>query len=133
MTKREKVYNKFDGKCAYSGTPLENDWQIDHVKPIRRNADGTKMFTNRESIENLFPCQKLINHYKHQLSLEEFRNWYLGNLHLTLQKLPKNPRTDKSKKRNEYMRKVASYFGITETKPFSGVFYFEKIKHSKQF
>lgn len=129
MTKRQKVYDKFNGRCAYSGTPLENDWQMDHVKPIIRNFDGTKMFPKDDNIYNLVPCQKLINHYKHQLSLEEFRTWYLGNLHLTLQKLPKNPRTEKSKRKNEYMRKVASYFGITETQPFSGVFYFETLKN----
>ena len=129
MTKCQKVYDKFNGRCAYSGTPLENDWQMDHVKPIIRNFDGTKMFPKDDNIDNLVPCQKLINHYKHQLSLEEFRTWYLGNLHLTLQKLPKNPRTEKSKRKNEYMRKVASYFGITETQQFSGVFYFETLKN----
>ena len=31
MTKREKVYNKYGGKCAYTGKPLGQDWQIDHV------------------------------------------------------------------------------------------------------
>ena len=54
----------------------------------------------------------------------------LGNLHLKLQKLPKNPRTEKSKKRIAYMRKIASYFGIAETKPFSGIFYYETINKS---
>ena len=128
MTKRDIIFSKFNGLCAYSGTPLEPDWQADHVNPIRRNRDGSKMFPEDDNDDNLVPCQKLINHYKNNLYLEEFRTWYLGNLHLTLQKLPKNPRTEKSKRKIEYMRKVASYFGITETQPFSGKFYFETLK-----
>ena len=34
---REIVRNKFDGKCAYTGTELLPDWQVDHVKAVRRN------------------------------------------------------------------------------------------------
>lgn len=32
MNKRQVVYNKFNGLCAYSGKPLQDDWQIDHMK-----------------------------------------------------------------------------------------------------
>ena len=80
---------------------------------------------NPDDIENLVSTQKMINHYKRGLSIELFRIWYLVNLHKTLLKLPKNPRIEKSKKRIEYIRNITNYFGITETKPFSGVFYFE--------
>ena len=125
---RQQIFDKFNGLCAYSGTPLEDDWQADHIKPIIRYFYGCKTkHPEDDNLGNLVPCQKVINHYKHQLSLEEFRTWYLGNLHLKLQKLPKNPRTEKSKKRIAYMRKIASYFGITEKIPFSGTFYFETI------
>ena len=31
MTKRERIFKKYDGLCAYTGKPLEKDWQIDHV------------------------------------------------------------------------------------------------------
>jgi len=34
---RKQIFDKYDGKCAYSGTPLESDWQADHIKPIIRN------------------------------------------------------------------------------------------------
>ena len=132
MTKKQRqiIYEKFNGLCAYSGTHLEDDWQADHIKPIIRNwYDGKSRFPHDDILDNLVPCQKLINHYKHQLSLEEFRTWYMNNLHTTLAKLPKNPRTQKSVKRIAYMRKIAGYFGITETKPFSGKFYFETLNH----
>ena len=64
MTKRDIIFSKFNGLCAYSGTPLEPDWQADHVNPIRRNRDGSKMFPEDDNDDNLVPCQKLINHYK---------------------------------------------------------------------
>jgi len=120
---REKVYNKYGGLCAYSGTPLEADWQIDHLKPIIRVGPG-EMFKN-DNYDNLMPCQKIINHYKRAHDLELFRR-LLMTLHKRIGK-PKNPRTEKSKKKKEYLNKIASYFKITPDKPFSGVFYFERV------
>ena len=125
MNKRQRIYQKYNGLCAYSGTPLEDDWQIDHINPIRRNWDGTCLFPKDDKEANLVPVQKIINHYKHSYLLDDFRKWLLGGLHERLAKLPKNPRTEKSRKRKEYLLKVASYFDITPEKPFSGVFYFE--------
>ena len=126
MTKRERIYQKYNGLCAYSGTPLEIDWQIEHIDPVVRNWwTNTKAFPDNDKEENMVPVQKLINHYKHSISLEEFRTWLLGGLHKRLKKVPKNPRTEKGKKRKEYILKVAGYFGITENEPFSGKFYFE--------
>jgi hypothetical protein len=123
---REQVYAKFGGLCGYTGTPLESDWQIDHIEPvIRRPGIGT-VFENRDVIENMIPTQKIINHYKRNWSLSQFRNWILKDLHIRLKKKPKNPKTEKSRKQKEYLFKVASYFGITEEIPFSGKFYFEK-------
>lgn len=126
--KREQIKNKFGGKCAYSGTPLEDDWQCDHVEPVVRNWwDGTCRFPENHNMDNLVPCQRVINKYKGSLSLETFRTWFMAGLHERLAKLPKNPRTEKSIKKIQYLRKVAGYFGITEDKPFSGKFYFEEI------
>ena len=70
-------------------------------------------------------CQKIINHYKHNYDLETFRQM-IKTLHLRIAKAPKNPRTEKSKKRKEYILKVANYFNITSEKKFDGIFYFEK-------
>ena len=130
MTLRNKVYKKFNGKCAYSGTHLEDDWQVDHLIPKRHFKD--KVLKGVDDIENLVPAQKIINHYKRGESLEEFRDWKLGKLHERLKKLPKNPKAAKSIRRKEYLLEVASYFGITEDKPFNGVFYLDKFKIEKQ-
>ena len=130
---RELIRQKFGGRCAYSGTILEDDWQIDHIKPIIRNwYDGTVTFKENDCLGNMVPVQKAINHYKHSLRLDEFRTWYLGGLHERLRKLPKNPKTARSIKRKEYMLKVAGYFGITTDKPFDRIFYFEKYKDAVQ-
>jgi hypothetical protein len=123
-TLREKVKNKFNGRCAYSGTILEDDWQVDHLIPKK---ECNYFMGNADDINNLVPSQKLINHYKRALSLETFRSIWLGKLHKRLLKLPKNPRSEKSIKRKLYLLKIAEYFKITPEQPFSGVFYFESI------
>jgi len=123
---RAVIKQKFGGKCAYTGTKLKDDWQVDHIAPIRRNWwENSALIEKNHKTENMFPSQRIVNHYKHSLSLEDYRDRLL-TLHERLKKLPKNPRTEKGKKRKKYMLEVAGLFGITENKPFSGVFYFEK-------
>ena len=122
---RKQVYDKYNGKCGYSGTILKDDWQVDHVIPI---CVFKYLDKNPNDIDNLIPTQKIINHYKRSLSIEEFRNWYLGELHIRLRKLPKNPKVEKSIKHKKYMLEIANYFDISEDKPFDRKFYYEKIK-----
>lgn len=124
MTKRQIIYNKFNGKCAYSGTPLKDDWQVDHLVP-KAVFDCSMIIGNRNDLSNLMPVQKIINHYKRALPLHLFKSWYLGGLHERLKKLPRNPITERSKKRIAYMREIAELFDITEDKPFNGKLYFE--------
>ena len=132
MKKRDRIYQKYNGLCAYSGTPLEDDWQIEHINPVIRNWwTNTKIFPNNDSEENMVPVQKIINHYKHSLDLEGYRK-LLSGLHIRLKKVAKNPYTEKGEKRKRYILKVAGYFGITEDKPFSGKFYFETIVSSNR-
>ena len=125
---REIIKQKFGGRCAYSGTTLEDDWQVDHVEPIIRNWwTNTAMNETAHDVENMFPVQKIVNHYKGSLDLETFRAWYLGGLHERLKNLPKNPKVKKSIKRKAYLLEVAQLFEIEIDKPFSGTFYFETL------
>lgn len=125
---RETIKNKFGGRCAYSGTQLKDDWQIDHIKPVSRNWwNNTALFQENHTIENMVPTQKIINHYKGSLDLETFRKWYLAGLHTRLKLLPKNPKTPKSIKKKAYLLEVASFFGIEANTPFCGEFYFETL------
>lgn len=132
--KRQEVFDKFGGRCAYTGLPLGDDWQVDHVEAIAlveyycSGKIGYEELRERNnSIENLMPALKIVNHYKRGLKLESFRTWYLGGLHERLKKLPKNPKSPASIRRKQYLFKVAEAFGITPEKPFNGKFYFETI------
>lgn len=125
---RELIKMKYGCRCAYSGTPLKDDWQIDHLEPLVRHPfSGEPLFKDAHRLENLVPCQRIINHYKGSLDLETFRTWFLGGLHERLKKLPKNPRTEKSRRKTAYLKEVAELFGISESVPFGGMFYFEAI------
>lgn len=63
---REIIKQKFGGKCAYTGTDLMENWEVDHILSIRKyqyhKVNGLKIEINH--INNLFPAQKIINHYK---------------------------------------------------------------------
>ena len=124
---REFIKNKYGGKCAYTGTDLLPDWEIDHCIPKSMKLQSFHKISNHNDTNNLFPCQKIVNHYKGSLDLETFRNWYLGGLHQRLKNLPKNPKTEKSIKKKAYLLEVARLFNIQPDKPFSGVFYFEML------
>lgn len=121
---REIIRKKYNGYCAYSGTLLKNNWQIDHIVPKYRYECGI-VKGNCNNIKNLIPCQGIINHYKRGRDLKEFRQ-YILTLHLRLKKLPKKTKVIKTINRKKYLYEVANYFNITEDKPFDGIFYFER-------
>jgi len=121
-TKKQRDYaqNKFNGLCAYTGKPLDDKWQVDHITPICYCDDKV----NEE--ENLVPCLQIVNHYKREKDLKRFRE-YMMDFHTRFDKYPKNPYTERSIKRKAYMQRVADAFGITTENPFNGVFYFETL------
>ena len=125
---RELVRLKYGGLCAYTGKPLGDDWQVDHIKPLIRDFDGRPREEGRTGIENMIPALKIVNHYKGGLDIETFRNWYLGGLHDRLRKLPKNPKAPASIRKKRYLLEIAEAFDISKDKPFSGIFYFEKLE-----
>ena len=122
---REKVGLKYNNLCAYTGKPLGDDWQVDHVIPQYKFKENI-IQGNKDDIDNLLPTIKIINHYKRAQDLELFRK-YMMNFHIRLSKLPKTTKVEETKKRIEYMNKVAELFGITTSQPFKGKFYFETI------
>lgn len=115
---REIIKNKYNGLCGYCGKPLDEGWQIDHIKPKRIGGGN--------DLDNLIPTIGIVNHYKRALGLEGFRK-YMNTFHLRLGKLPKNTKSEKTLKRKEYLQKVADLFGIDAETPFKGKFYFEEI------
>lgn len=128
---REIIRLKFNGRCAYTGTRLKKDWQVEHIKPLMRNwGTNTVRFPDAHVMDNMVPVQRIANHYKGGLDLETFRTWLLGGLHERLKKVPKKPRTKESKRRKKYIMEVAKLFNIAIDKPFSGRFYFETVTNS---
>lgn len=131
---RQEVYEKFNGLCAYTGKPLGNDWQVDHVQSKSQNEwigkgyekQGCLFLENVDCIENLLPALRIINHYKRGFDLEGFRN-SMNTFHERLKKLPKKTSVPATENRIKYMNEVANHFGITTEKPFNGIFYFETL------
>ena len=58
---RQKIFDKFEGHCAYCGCKLEKGWHVDELLPVRRgykwNVQKTKYvpdgtFEHPEKIKN---------------------------------------------------------------------------------
>lgn len=66
-SKREKVYNRTGGNCAYCGMRLEfsGDWHVDHITPKSRNGGN--------SLKNLIPSCMKCNAAKRHRNPKEFR------------------------------------------------------------
>jgi len=131
---RNAIYDKYGGRCGYTGKPLDDTWQVDHktpkCHPVWFQPEETKQRMgfnySCNDAENLIPTLAIVNHYKRELDVEGFRR-YLSKLHIRLSKLPKKTKVPRTEKRKQYMAKVSEAFGITPDKPFSGIFYFETI------
>lgn len=104
---RKRVYQKYNGKCAYCGCDLEKGWHVDHIKP--------KVIGGSDSLENFNPSCKHCNTYKGGAGIEEYRTQLKRMLN-------ENPEyLFKSKTKMNVAIKMAS---ITHTH-WNGVFYFE--------
>lgn len=125
---REQIKNKYGGLCAYSGTILKDDWQIDHIHPKRLKIQKYHNIPHHDDYSNLVPVQRIINHYKRSETLESYRTWLLGELHLRLAKFPKKTKSERTIKHKAYLMEVAGYFNITIDQPFNRIFYFETLK-----
>lgn len=119
---RNEVYNKYGGLCAYTGRPLGDKWQVDHVTPR-----GYRILGTGNDINNLVPTIAIVNHYKRCADLKSFRVTML-TFHKRLAKLPKKTNVEATKRRIVYMQTLAELFNITTDKPFTGKFYFETLK-----
>ena len=102
---REDVYNKYGGRCAYCGEKIAvKDMQIDHLAPLSRNG--------ADNVENYMPACRMCNHYKHTLTIEDFRR----QISLLTKRL----------KEREYIYNLAIKHGRLIEVDNPVVFYFEK-------
>lgn len=110
MTKRQKIYAKYGGRCAYCGKEIEfKDMQIDHIEPLRLGGSDAK--------KNKNPACRQCNHYKRANSLETFRR-LIKTIHKRIREI--------------YICKVAENYGIIKYQEWDGKFYFEKTIHDQK-
>lgn len=113
--KRQAVYAKYDGHCAYCGRKIEyKDMQVDHFIP--QNMDYVFVMgdvsgvDSVDDLQNLMPACRMCNHYKRAHSLETFRRY--------IEEIPRKLRAD-------YIYKIGVLYGnvMENEKPIK--FYFE--------
>lgn len=105
--KREAVYRKYDGRCAYCGNKIAyKDMQVDHFIPRRGYSEK-----GSDDIENLMPSCRRCNHYKRATPLELWR--------IFIQEIPMKLRNA------NYIYKVGLDYGLIIENEHPVVFYFE--------
>lgn len=138
MTKadRQKVFDKYGGKCAYCGCELQKGWHVDEIEPVRRGfrykrdekgrilvnekGDDIKIrymtHPDRMNIDNQNPACASCNINKHSDSLEGFRKAIAGYM----------------KHLNEISTqyKIAKRYGLIQETGIEIKFYFETINEA---
>ena len=118
---RKKVYEKYDGHCAYCGCKLDyKDMQVDHVVAFgqvyysRDSKQVQQMIANDEinGAENLMPSCRQCNFYKGINNIDEFRTKIKDMLSRTCI--------------DNFQARLAMKYGIIEYHSWDGKFYFEK-------
>lgn len=109
--RRQQVYDKYDGHCAYCGRRLSQKWdmQIDHIIPKRRGGTG--------EIDNLNPSCGRCNRRKNVLLVEEFRE----EIQMQVVRMRKSS--------SQY--RLAEDFGLLIAVDIPVVFYFERSNESR--
>ena len=107
---RLKVYEKYDGHCAYCGCTLKlKDMQVDHIQSVY-------WYNGANDIENYNPACRMCNFYKSTMSVEDFRE-QLGKILSRLEKT--------------FIYRVAKRYGVIQEVEKPIVFYFEKERSEK--
>ncbi len=131
-TDRQKIFDKYGGRCAYCGCELQKGWHVDEVEPVRRiwtdEYDEKKgkwsrkivgsVHPDRFNIENQNPSCPSCNINKHSESLDSFRKAIKGYMkHL-------------NEVSTQY--KIAKRYGLVQETDIEVEFYFEKIQRNEK-
>ena len=72
--RRQKVYDKLSGHCAYCGCILPiKGWHIDHIAPMYRNYKNKPPTAGYDELDNMFPSCARCNRWKKTFTIEQFR------------------------------------------------------------
>lgn len=123
---RQKIFDKYNGRCAYCGCELQKGWHVDEIEPVRRNhiwdsinrkwiahPTNPTMHPERMNMNNQNPACASCNINKHSESLEDFRKAikkYVESLNLYS---------------TQY--KIAKRYGLIQETGIEVKFYFETI------
>ncbi|WP_290932804.1 HNH endonuclease signature motif containing protein [Fibrobacter sp.] len=117
---RKIVYEKYGGRCAYCGQPIEmKDMQVDHIVPIARGHSDALMKADNmergtENIDNYNPACRACNFRKGMLDIEEFREALMHGIDVL--------------ERNFTYRLMMRYGLIVEREPRTIKFFFEVLR-----
>lgn len=103
---RLKVYEKYNGHCAYCGCTLTlKEMQVDHIQSVY-------WYNGANDIENYNPACRMCNFYKSTMPIEKFRE-QLGQLTSRLE-------------RSVFIFRLAKKYGLIREIKEPVIFYFEK-------
>ena len=75
---RKKIYQKYNGHCAYCGEKIEYDeMKVDHIRPKSLFYIGSIHRIPKydvDDIQNLNPACRICNYWKHNFTVEQFRH-----------------------------------------------------------
>lgn len=76
---REQIAKRFNGRCAYCGKPLGENWHADHVEPLLRgwSPQGAKTLgvsQGADAPDNIVPSCATCNLRKSKMSVGLFRH-----------------------------------------------------------
>ena len=101
---RKRVYEKYNGHCAYCGRPIDyKDMQVDHIQ--------AKYVGGADELENYNPACRMCNFYKGTMDIDHFRD----QLKLARERLHK-----------VYIYRLPLAYGLIEEKDNNIEFYFER-------
>lgn len=124
---RQKIFDKYGGKCAYCGCELKKGWHIDHIESLGRNFrydkekkklvhDGTCNRPHNDNFGNSNPSCASCNITKATLDIEGFRAYI--------------QQTVDSLNHNRYAAyKFAKRYGLIQETVKPVIFYFETHYH----
>lgn len=122
---RRKVYEKYNGHCAYCGKEINyNEMQVDHATAFAQEYYANEEKRKRTArmidddsindISNLMPSCRACNFYKGGNDIEGLRRKILGQLEHTC--------------KSTFQTRLAMQYNMITYHPWDGKFYFERIK-----
>ena len=108
---RLKVYEKYNGHCAYCGSTLTlKEMRVDHIQSVY-------YYNGTNDIENYNPACRMCNFYKSTMPIEKFRE-QLGQLTSRLE-------------RSVFIYRLAKKYGLIKETQVPIKFYFENEQEEK--